>query len=455
MKTLIQKQKDYYNSGKTKSWAFRRSQLLKLKNLLLNSQEELIEAVKKDLRKSEFEILSSELMILLGEINIFLKKGSQWGKTKKVNRSLTTLDGQGEIQYHPYGVVLIISPWNYPIQLALLPLIGAIGTGNCAIIKPSEITPHCSAYITKLINSHFDESYLKVIEGEVSITQELLSLDFDKIFFTGSPQIGKIIMEKAAQHLTPVTLELGGKSPVIIDRLSQEDLKKGLKRIIWGKFLNSGQTCIAPDYILIHQNDLDILQNILPEVMQEYLNERITNPIINQKHYDRLKSYLSQGQIIFGGKTDDNLLNIELTFIKTDDLNIPLMKDEIFGPIMPIVLYQNKEEALQITRTICSHPLAIYIFTKNKAFENYFLNNISFGGASVNDTISQILIHDLPFGGVRSSGMGSYHGQASFECFSRQSSIFRKGFNWELPFRYPPYNKSIKILKIILKTLSR
>ena len=451
IKNIHQKQVDFFNSGATKNWTFQSQQLKKLKQAIIDHNDELIDAVKQDLKKPEFEVITSELMLVIEEINLFLKKGKEWGKTIKVPRSLITLDGQGEIQQHPHGVVLIIAPWNYPVQLALIPVIGALATGNTVILKPSELAPKTSAILSKMLRKTFDPKIVTVIEGDVAVTQEILQLAFDKIFFTGSPQVGQIIMEQAAKHLTPVTLELGGKSPVIIDRLSEQKLEKSLRRILWGKFLNSGQTCIAPDYLLIHQDDEKLLNKILKKVIIEFVREKPYCPIVNEKHYNRIKNYLLDEEVLFGGLCNDSDHSIELTILKPKSIDSSLMKDEIFGPILPILTYLSKEEAKNTIVNVCKYPLAMYVFTEDKTFEDYFINNISFGGGCVNDTISHILVHDLPFGGVRSSGMGSYHGKSSFECFSRKVSVFKKGFLFELPFRYPLHDKGIKIVKQIIK----
>ena len=452
--SLIKKIRDSqfqtFQTGQTKYWEFRKTQLKKLKSLLIQHHDEIILALANDLGKSEFESISTEILLILEEINTFLKHGKEWSKTKKVARNTITLDGQGEIVMNPFGLALIISPWNYPLQLSLVPLVAAIGAGNCVMLKPSRDTPHTSAIMAKIINNNFDSSYMAVVYDDVN-TQELLELEFDKIFFTGSPKVGTIIMEKAAQNLTDVTLELGGKSPAIIDNLSTTNLKKSLKRIIWGKFLNSGQTCICPDYILLNKELESKVAKLLPEIMKDFIAEKPQCKIINKKNYDRMMHYLKDCEIIFGGKSSEENLSMELTFVKVSSLDVPVIQEEIFGPILPIITYTDIKDARRLINKICPYPLAMYIFSDNKEFTSYFLNNISFGGACVNDTISHILVHDLPFGGVRTSGIGSYHGKHGFLCFSRQTSIFRKGFAFEIPFRYPPYSKNLTMIKKILK----
>lgn len=455
IKQIRDAQYEYYHMGHTQDWAFRVSQLKKLKKVLIDNQERIFAALKMDLNKDEFEAIASELLMIIEEINLFIKKGKKWGKTKKIARTFTNMDGQGELMIKSLGLVLIISPWNYPLQLSLLPLIGAIGAGNCAIIKPSEFTPNVSALLLELINNNFDQSYIAVVEGAIEETSELLDLEFDKIFFTGSPQVGTIVMKKAAQFLTPVVLELGGKSPTIIDKMPHKLLKQSIKRILWGKFLNGGQTCIAPDYILLHKDMENDFNDLIKEVIQEFNTEKSMHTIINEKHFTRLKSYLTEGEILIGGKTDDSTHSMELTLIKLDKLSVPLMQNEIFGPILPIMTYSHPKEAEQIIKTICPYPLALYVFSTNMTFVDFFLKGTQFGGACVNDTISQILIQDLPFGGIRTSGMGHYHGYYSYECFSQLTPIFRKSFLFELPFRYPPYSKGIKMLKSLLKKASQ
>jgi len=441
-----------FHSDVTQEWEYRAIQLKKLKNILLENQIQIFEALKKDLNKGEFESITSELLIIIEEINFFLKNGKKWCKPRKMMRSTTNFDGQGEVVNKPLGLVLIISPWNYPLQLSLVPLIGAIGSGNCAMIKLSEFTPNISKLITEMINTNFDSGYIYVAEGGVEETQELLDLEFDKIFFTGSSKVGKIVMEKAAKFLTPVALELGGKSPTIIDKnLSQKQLKDSIKRILWGKFLNGGQTCIAPDYILIHKDMEQEFIKLVPNVLKEFNKEKPLHKSVNLKHYTRLKNLLNDGEIVIGGNVDDEKLSIELTMIEPKNLDTELMKEEIFGSILPIITYSSIEEIKMLITKICAYPLAMYIFSTDHIFIDYFLKGIQFGGASVNDTISQILVHNTPFGGVRTSGMGNYQGYYSFECFSKLTTIFKKGFLFELPFRYPPYKKNINLIRGLLK----
>ncbi|MGL4560923.1 MAG: aldehyde dehydrogenase family protein [Brevinema sp.] len=446
---LKKKQEHFFQTGATQSLIFRKTQLQKLKSLLYSYFDELIDALKKDLDKSEFESIASELYMVVDEIDCFCKNLSKWNKPKKVRKAFFTFDSTGTVLPKPLGTSLIIAPWNYPVQLTMSPLVGAIGGGNCAIIKPAAATPNVSAVIEKMINTHFDEKYIKVVTGNRQVISELLDLEFDKIFLTGSLSLGKIVMEKTAKYITDVTLELGGKSPVIVDELSKKDLKTALRRIIWGKSLNGGQTCIAPDYLLLPATMEANFLSLFQEIVQEFVHEKKSYRIVNKSQYDRLKAYMDNGEILFGGNTDDETLSMELTIMKINDLDVPILKDEIFGPILPIIFYDQKQDVLNMIRDICQFPLALYIFTNNKSFSTYFTNAISFGGACINDTISHILNHDLPFGGVRTSGVGTYHGYASFECFTKKTAILSKSLMFEFPFRYPAYKHRAHFIKSI------
>lgn len=452
---IKKKQYEFFKTGATLPWEFRARQLHNLKKMLDTYRVKILEALEQDLAKGEFEALSSEFMPVLNDIKCALKHGKKWIKPKKVAREFTTLDGYGTIVQKPFGVTLIMAPWNYPVQLSLLPLVGAIAAGNCTILKISELTPHVESVLEQAVREYFDPAYITVVKGDISINKALLELDFDKIFFTGSPQVGRIVMEKAAKHLTPVTLELGGKSPCVFDEMPAGDLEKAVKRMLWGKFINGGQTCIAPDYVLVPEAQKNEFFDTVSRVLEEYKVERRYQRVINGHHYKRLKAYLKDGAIITGGGSDDENLLLELTLLEPSSLGVSVMTDEIFGPILPVISYAGKQDALEKIRQICEYPLAFYVFSKDEIFIRTMLENVSFGGAGVNDTISQILVHGLPFGGVRTSGMGSYHGKFSFEAFSRSAGVFRKGFGLELPFRYPPYKKGIKTLRAIVKSKFR
>ncbi|MGL4368041.1 MAG: aldehyde dehydrogenase family protein [Brevinemataceae bacterium] len=445
-------QNQFFKTGNTLPWNFRQQQLLTLKNLLKTYQDRIIKALKKDLNKSEFEAISSEMLIIMNELNYFLKNTKQWLKPKKT-RYWMSLDGKGEVIQNPFGTVLIIGAWNYPVQLTMLPLIAAISAGNCAVIKLPPEAPTVSNVLEEMINNHFDSNYLYAAGSNIH-AEEILNLEFDKIFFTGSPRIGKMIMKKASETLTPITLELGGKSPAVIDKINTADLEKSMKRIFWGKLLNSGQTCIAPDYILLHKSIEKEFYRLIPKIITKLNIEHTMYKIINQRHFERISGYLNECSILFGGKTNPLDHSIGFTIVKPNKLDSAIMKEEIFGPILPIVVFEDHYQAVQLVETIGNHPLALYIFSIDKNFINHCLCHLTFGGAGINDTVSHILNPNLPFGGVKTSGMGRYHGKSGFECFSRPTSVFRKGFVFELPFRYPPYEKKTSLLKHLYNLLS-
>lgn len=450
---LLQKQKIFYQNGFTKPLSVRIERLQTLKRLLKENEEQITEAVYKDFRKPAFETFGTEIGIIIGEINYALKHLENWIKPTKVPSSLVNFPSQNYILKEPYGSVLIIAPWNYPVQLSLLPLVGALAAGNTAIIKPSELTPHTSSMLKKLIETYFDAECVSVCIGDVDVSSKLLDLSFDYLFFTGSTRVGKIVMQKAATRLTPVTLELGGKSPCIIDETA--DLEISAKRIAWGKFLNAGQTCVAPDYLLVHPSIKDEflihLRNAIislygedSEVSEDYAR------IINKDHFDRLISFLKDGEVFYGGKTNDSTNYISPTILDGITWDNAIMKDEIFGPILPILTYSNLNDAiLQIRKS--PRPLALYLFTSNEQHEKYILEQVTFGGGAINDTIAQLGNHHLSFGGVGASGFGAYHGKASFDSFSHQKSIMKKNFLVDIPLRYAPYTGKMKWLKTVFR----
>lgn len=452
LKTLRNKQNHFFESTKTLSLNFRKEQLKKLKKMIVKYENDFIDAMKIDIGKSEFETITHELLMIIEEINLFNRKLKVWMKHKNVKRTFSTLDSKSMIINKPFGVSLIISPWNYPIQLTFMPLIGSIAAGNTSIILPSDVTPTVYDVIYKSIKETFDENYITVVDRSISPI-EVSDIQYDKIFFTGSPRVGKIIMEKSSKYLTSITLELGGKSPTIIDNISKGKLKKALKRIIWGKFINGGQTCVATDYMLVNKKLESIFLDTFKKAIKIFESERKLHAIVNDTHYKRIKSYFSQGNILYGGESDGK--SLEITLIKPDSLESPIMQEEIFGPVIPIIYYENKSEAKKIIDKVCPHPLSMYLFSEDESFIYYFIQNISYGGCSINDTISQIVNHNLPFGGVSTSGIGSYHGYESFKCFSKETSILKKDYGFELPFRYPPYKKNIKFVSMIYNILKK
>ncbi|WP_300369925.1 aldehyde dehydrogenase family protein [Brachyspira sp.] len=445
---LRDKQKQFFQTSKTLSYNFRIEQLKKLKSMMIKYEKDFIDALYKDMQKCEFECIASEFYMVFEEINLFIKKLKRWMHHKKVKKNMITIDAKTMIINKPFGVSLIIFPWNYPVQLTFLPLIGAIGAGNTAIIAPSQLTPSIYDVIYDSIKNTFDEEYIAVIDKTIH-PESTTKIEYDKIFFTGSPRVGKIIMANAADFLTSVTLELGGKSPAIIDDINGNNFNKAVKRIIWGKFLNSGQTCISPDYILLREDLKDKFLTAFKKEMEIFNKERKLHRIINENHYNRLKSYLNDGKIIYGGEYDDNNLSISITILEPNNLETNVIKDEIFGSIFPIIYYKTKEEAREIINKICHTPLAMYIFSEDISFNYYFIEKISYGSCAVNDTISQILNPNAPFGGIGNSGIGQYHGYDSFKCFSKETTILNKGYGFEISTKYPPYEKNIKSLKFL------
>ena len=453
-----EKQKKFFNSGTSKSIQYRINSLKKLKKNISLNENEIINALKSDLGKSETETFFSEIALIYIEINLALKNVKRWSKKRKVSSSLINFLSSDYIIPEPYGVTLNISPWNYPFQLSISPLIGAVAAGNTVILKPSEFSSKTSEIIKKIIENTFEKGHVDVILGGPEIGSKLLDFNWDYIFFTGSTNIGKIVAQKAAINLTPTTLELGGKNPCIVDETA--NLKVASKRIVFGKFLNCGQTCIAPDFILVHESvKKDFTEKIIERIRKIY-NEDVENSenysrIINKKHFSRLIKLLEKDKIIYGGKNNPNSNFIEPTLIDGSNFNSSLMKEEIFGPILPVVSYSNKDELKKILDNY-KDPLAFYIFSNDKKFSNELINRYSFGGAAVNDTISQIVNHRLPFGGIRNSGLGSYHGKQSFKTFSFYKPYIVKSNIFDLNAKYKIDSSSViyKLLKRVVKKIS-
>ena len=449
---LVSSQRRFFAGGHSKDLKFRKAQLLKLKKMLIEHEDAIIEVLHNDLGKHEFEAYATEIGFVLVEIDKTLAKLSKWAKPKKVKTPPFLYVATSSVQAEPYGNILIIAPWNYPVQLMIAPLIGDIAAGNTAILKPSEFAVHTSALLAKLLNTTFDANYIKVVEGAVEETQALLQEKFDYIFFTGSTKVGKIVYRAAAKHLTPVTLELGGKSPCIVDHDVQLDYTA--KRIIWGKFINVGQTCIAPDYLLVDQK----IMPALIEKMQFYIHQFFGEDpqqsdalgrIINKRHFDRLVAYLEEGTIIEGGQHDREDRYIAPTLMVDFSDQAKIMQEEIFGPILPIIPYGNIKEALDLINQ-GEKPLALYLFTKNKNKVDMVLNQTSAGGVTINDTLMHITNAALPFGGVGASGIGAYHGQHTFDLFSHKKSVLHRSFLIEEPIRYAPYKLKRNWLRKIM-----
>lgn len=449
----LEQQRLFFGTGQTKPVEFRLAQLAKLKQAIIERQTDIVAAAKADLGRPEFEAYFE--IATLSEINLAIKKLKTWMRPKRVKSTLENFPSSAWIQPEPLGVVLIIGPWNYPFQLMVSPLVGAIAAGNCAILKPSEHAPNTASVVADLIADTFDPSYITLFQGDASVSQQLLAERFDHIFFTGGSAIGRIIMAAAAQHLTPVTLELGGKSPCIVD--TDINVDHAARRIAWGKFINAGQTCIAPDYLLIDRTLKDTFLETLVGAMREFFGDDPSQSpdlsrIINQRQFERLTSLLDNGNVVIGGQTDASTRYIAPTVLDNITWDSAIMQDEIFGPILPVLTYERFDQALS---QINAHPkpLALYLFSRDRAKQQRVLTETSSGGVCLNDTVLHIGVPGLPFGGVGQSGMGSYHGKASFDTFSHYKSILKKTFWFDLDWRYAPYkpSKLAQIKKLVTR----
>ncbi|MGL5922503.1 aldehyde dehydrogenase [Chroococcidiopsis sp.] len=450
--TLVCQQREFFQTGKTRSIDFRLAQLKILKQAIVEYEIAINEALQADLHKPVVEIYLTEITVVKKEIDYAVKHLKKWLKPHKAAVPVEQQPGAGKIYPEPLGLVLIISPWNYPLQLAITPLVGAIAAGNCTIIKPSEIATHVAKVLAKMLQKYFDPTYISVVEGGVETSQKLLTEKFDHIFFTGGTNVGRIVMEAAAKYLTPVTLELGGKSPCIVD--TDINLEYAARRITWGKFINAGQSCIAPDYLLvpeaIKQQFIEKIQKCIAEFYgAQPANSPDYGRIIDREQFDRLVALLADGKIVFGGETDAESRYIAPTVIELASLDVPAMQSEIFGPILPVVTYQDISEAIAIVNQ-GSKPLALYLFSRDRNLQKRVLEETSSGSACINDTVLQFVVPALPFGGVGSSGMGKYHGKASFDTFSHYKSVLYRSLAIEINLRYPPYRGKLPLLKRIL-----
>ncbi len=447
-KEIVRKQRDYFNNQNTISYEFRYNALSKLRDVILKYEDQLNEGLYKDLGKNKTESFFAEIGQVLKELNYIQKRLKKLMKNKKVKSHIVDFPSKSFISPYPYGVTLIISPWNYPVMLSLGPLIGAIAAGNTVIIKPSEYSTNTSKLLEEILSSVFHDEYIKVVNGAVKETQDLLDQKFDYIFFTGSSNIGKIVMEKASKHLTPISLELGGKSPVIVDQYA--NIEVAAKRVAFGKLLNSGQTCIAPDYVYIHESVKNEFIQYLKESIEEFFGD---NPIkskdygkiINNKHYNRLVDLLDNEFIVYGGVTNKQERKIAPTILDNISKESKIMQEEIFGPILPLITYNDLNEVISYINDNPT-PLALYLFSENKKVIKRVLNECKFGGGCINDTIMHVSSDYLPFGGVGESGMGSYHGKASFDTFTHYRSIIHKSTKIDIKARYAPYTKTKEIL---------
>lgn len=454
IKELINKQRKFYSSNISKDLKFRIQNLKLLRSIIIKYEKEIQEALRLDLGKSETEAYMTEIGMILDEIKYNIIHLAKWAKKKYVSTPLSQFPARSYRIPEPRGLVLIISPWNYPFLLSIQPLIGAIAAGNCVIIKPSEYSVNTSKILKKILTEIYSEAYVTVVLGEKEVAQELLKEKFDYIFYTGSTKIGKIVMESAAKNLTPVTLELGGKSPCIVDEKCNVEL--AAKRIAYGKILNSGQTCVAPDYVFVHQNVKEQFLNCLIKYLKNFLGENALNnsdypKIINEMQFNRIISLIDKEHVIYGGGYNRNILKIEPTILTIKDMTSKVMQEEIFGPILPIIGYNNLDYIINYIN-INPKPLALYLFTNNKKIEKRILKEVSYGGGCINDTIIHLANKRLGFGGVGNSGIGEYHGKFSFDTFSHYKSIIKKSNHIDLPVRYHPYSKmKEKLIRMFMK----
>ncbi|MFA6857425.1 MAG: aldehyde dehydrogenase [Treponema sp.] len=436
---LVEKQRTYFRSGAARDLKFRLSMLHKLQTALRDNENLINTAMKQDLNKCPDEVYMTETGLVLDELKYHIRHLSSWMKEQTVRTPLVQFPSRSFISPEPYGVTLIMSPWNYPVLLCLDPLIGAVSAGCTAVVKPSAYTPATSAALAQILGSIFSPEYIAVVEGGREQNAALLEQEFDYIFFTGSPSVGHLVMEKASKHLTPVTLELGGKSPVIVDETA--DIPVAARRIAFGKVLNAGQTCVEPDYLFIHESVKDRFTAEYKKVLDEFFpggDMSTMNVIVNEKHFGRVKALLSSGTVTEGGQTDESRRFIAPTLLDNVSVDSPVMQEEIFGPILPMIAYTDIGTCI---RYIVSHPrpLALYLFTSDRKQEKRVLSSCSFGGGCINDTIIHIATSAMPFGGVGASGMGSYHGRKSFDTFTHYRSIVKKATWLDLPVRYRPY----------------
>ena len=454
IKNLISKQREYFYSGRTLPVESRIQALQRLKSAIISQEDTINAAIQKDLGKSEFESYMCETGLVLSEISYMIRHTRRFAKEKTVYTPLSQFHSRSFKKPSPYGVVLIMSPWNYPFLLTIDPLVDAIAAGNTAIVKPSAYSPYTSAVIAELIKDCFPEEYVGVVTGGRAENTCLLNEHFDYIFFTGSQAVGKEVMKSASVHLTPVTLELGGKSPCLVERTA--NLSLAAKRIVFGKFLNCGQTCVAPDYIFCDKEIKDaLIQEILVQIKKQYgvspLENQDYGKIINEKHFHRIMGLIDPKKTVWGGKGDEASLRIEPTVMDNVTFQDPVMQQEIFGPVLPILTYDSLDGAVDKINSM-AHPLALYIFTKDRQAAKKVTSRCGFGGGCINDTIIHLATSEMGFGGFGESGMGSYHGRDGFLTFSHQKSIVDKKMWLDLPMRYQPYKKvHEKMLRFFLK----
>ena len=445
----------YFDSGITKPYAFRKQQLIKLKKAIAKYETPLHEALYSDLKKSAEECWVTETGFLTAEINSTLKNLSNWMEPQATSTNLLNLPSKSYVITEPLGVVLIIGPWNYPLQLLFTPLVGAIAAGNCVVLKASEFAPATGAVMQQIINETFEKQYIQLVDGDgaVVIPEMMNNFSFDHIFYTGSTAVGKIIYKMAAERLVPVTLELGGKSPCVVE--SDANIKVAARRIAMTKFSNAGQMCVAPDYVLVHESKKEELIAALKNTIGQFFGDKAEDSynyskIINERQFNRVAGYLKNGKIVHGGRTDASKLFIEPTVLEETPLDSPVMQDEIFGPVLPVISFSNADEAKQII-AMNPNPLAFYVFTSSGKKEKEWLNSVAFGGGCVNNASWHLTNHHLPFGGRGFSGTGNYHGKYSFETFSHKKAIMKTPTWFDPDIKYPPFKGKLKLFKWVIR----
>jgi aldehyde dehydrogenase (NAD+) len=451
----VHRQRAFFQTGATRAPDFRREQLQKFSAALERHEARLLAALHDDLRKSSIQAYTTELGLLQAEIRHALKNLSRWSAPARRRTPWFVAPARGWVQPEPFGVALILGPWNYPIQLLLVPLVSAIAAGNCAVLKPSELAPRTAEAVAALVSETFADNFVSIFNGGVDVAEALLRERFDKIFFTGSTRVGRMVLAAAAKHLTPVTLELGGKCPVIV--CADARLELAARRIAWGKFMNAGQTCVAPDFVLVEREARDTFVAAMKKALHEFYGDDPAQcedygRIVNQAHFERLVNYLRDGKVVHGGRHDAKDLFITPTILADVSPDAAVMQEEIFGPVLPVLEFDKLDDALTLLRGKPT-PLALYVFTRDRATEARVLADARSGGACVNDVVSHMIGAGLPFGGLGESGMGSYHGRAGFDTFSHQRAVLWRATWLDTPFRYPPERLSLRSLKRAMRFL--
>ncbi len=450
----VNKTRNFYDTGRSKDVKWRRMVLVRLRNSLKNNTKQLQDALKDDLGKSAEEAYMTEIGTILSNLNYLIRNICRLAAVRKTRQVWALFPSRGYIVPEPYGTVLVIAPWNYPLLLCVDPVIEAVAAGNTVVLKPSKMAPATSEVISKIFAEVFEEGHVSVIKGGSGVGDALLEHKFDYIFYTGSERIGKVVMSKAAESLTPVTLELGGKSPVIIDKSADVDI--AAKRVVYGKMMNAGQTCIAPDYVLIHNSLKGDFIRCFEKYVRRFLGE---NPIVSEKyprivsdaHFERIVAYIGQGKVLSGGRYDAANRKMELTLLEVGDMGAPVMQEEIFGPVLPIVEYEDLGHAIGYVKGK-NTPLALYVFAEDKKVTDRIIGSVRYGGGCINDTLMHIVSPYMPFGGVGSSGMGAYHGRYGFDTFTHYKSVLRSSTRFDNPLRYPPFGKTkFGVIKKFLK----